>query len=158
MCTYGLEYWGSTLGWLKKWYLILLRLTLSIIRYVSRVKWSNPRNRVAPYPTPRRSSLWKENLHVALDYGRQLYLFHINSTIFLSPCINVDVSLLCAVVFWFSSCRAASTDIPDPLSPLLPIVHRLWQVFRATSRILTELLYVCSSWLSCFCSAICGDP
>ena len=30
-----------------------------------------------------------------------------------------------------SSCRAASTDIPDPLSPLLPIVHRLWQVFRA---------------------------
>ena len=35
-----------------------------------------------------------------------------------------------------SSCRAASTDIPDPLSPLLPIVHRLWQIFRATSRIL----------------------
>ena len=27
-----------------------------------------------------------------------------------------------------SSCHAASTDIPDPLSPLLPIVHRLWQV------------------------------
>ena len=25
-----------------------------------------------------------------------------------------------------SSCRAASTDIPDPLSPLLPIIHRLW--------------------------------
>ena len=23
-----------------------------------------------------------------------------------------------------SSCRAASTDIPDPLSPLLPITHR----------------------------------
>ena len=44
-------------------------------------------------------------------------------------------------LFWFrqpssSSCRAASTDILDPLSPLLPIVHRLWQVFRATSRIL----------------------
>ena len=57
-----------------------------------------------------------------------------------------------------SSCRAASTDIPDPLSPLLPIVHRLWQVFRAISRILTELLYVCSSWSSCFCSAICGGP
>ena len=36
-----------------------------------------------------------------------------------------------------SSCRAASTDIPDPLSPLFPIFHRLWQVFRATSRILT---------------------
>ena len=24
------------------------------------------------------------------------------------------------------SCRAASTDIPDPLSPPLPIVHRFW--------------------------------
>ena len=36
-----------------------------------------------------------------------------------------------------SSCRAATTDILDPLSPLLPVIHRLWQVFRATSRILT---------------------
>ena len=36
-----------------------------------------------------------------------------------------------------SSCHAASTDIPDPLSPLLPIVHRLLRVFRATSHILT---------------------
>ena len=36
-----------------------------------------------------------------------------------------------------SSYRAASKDIPDPLSPLYPIVHRLWQVFWATSRILT---------------------
>ncbi len=57
-----------------------------------------------------------------------------------------------------SSCRAASMDIPDPLSPLLPIIHRLWQVFKATSRILTELLYVYSSWSFCFCSAICGGP
>ena len=60
-------------------------------------------------------------------------------------------------VLW-SSCHAASTAIPDPLLPLLPIVHRLWQVFRTTSRILTELLYVCSSWSSCFCSAIYGGP
>ena len=36
-----------------------------------------------------------------------------------------------------SSCRATSTDIPDPLSPLLPIIHRFWQVFRVTFRILT---------------------
>ena len=57
-----------------------------------------------------------------------------------------------------SSCRAASTDIPDLLSPPRAIVHRLWQVFRATSRILTQLLYVCSSWSSCFCLAICGGP
>ena len=36
-----------------------------------------------------------------------------------------------------SSCHAASTDIPDPLSPLLPIIHRLLQVFRVTSCVLT---------------------
>ena len=57
-----------------------------------------------------------------------------------------------------SSCCTASTDIPDPLSPLLPIVHRFWQVFRATSRILNEQLYVCSRWSSCFSSAICWGP
>ena len=36
-----------------------------------------------------------------------------------------------------SSCRATSKDIHNPLSPLLPIGHRLWKVFWATSRILT---------------------
>ena len=36
-----------------------------------------------------------------------------------------------------SSYRAGSTDIPDPLSPLLPIVHRSRQVFRTTTCILT---------------------
>ena len=53
---------------------------------------------------------------------------------------------------------AAGTDISDPLSPLLPIVNRLRQVFRAISRILTELLYVYSTWSSRFCSAIWGGP
>ena len=33
---------------LKKWYLIPPCLTLSIIRYVSRVTWSNPGKAVAP--------------------------------------------------------------------------------------------------------------
>ena len=50
-------------------------LTLSIIRYVSRVKWSNPGKGVVPSSTPQCSSYWKESLLVALDYGCQLYLF-----------------------------------------------------------------------------------
>ena len=60
--------------------------------------------------------------------------------------------LLCFVLSFpsSSSCRATSTDIPDPLLPLLPIVHCSWQVLRATSRIFTELLYVASSWSPCF--------
>ena len=50
-----------------------------------------------------------------------------------------------------SPCDANSTDIPDTLSPPLPIVHGVRQVFGATSRIYTELLYVGSSWSLCLC-------
>ena len=50
-------------------------LTLSNIRYVSRVKWSNLGKGVVPSPTPRCSSCWKGSLLVALDYGRQQQLF-----------------------------------------------------------------------------------
>ena len=53
-----------------------------------------------------------------------------------------------------SSCRAISTDIPDPLSPLLPIVYCFQWIFRATSRIGTKLLYVGYNWLSCLFSAM----
>ena len=39
-----------------KWYLILPCLTLSNIKYASRVKWSHPGKEVVPSPTPRCSS------------------------------------------------------------------------------------------------------
>ena len=48
-------------------------LTLSNIRYVLRVKWSNPGKGLVPSPTPQCGSYWKGSLLVALDYGRQLY-------------------------------------------------------------------------------------
>ena len=54
-------------------------LTLSIIRYVSRVKWRNPGKGVVPSLTPRHSSYWKESLCVNLDYGCQLYLLIVQS-------------------------------------------------------------------------------
>ena len=44
----------------KKWYLMPPCLTLSIIRYGSRVKWSNPGKEVAPSPTPWCSKLSKK--------------------------------------------------------------------------------------------------
>ena len=59
---------------LKKWYLTTPYLTLSIIRYISRVKWSNPGKRVVSSLTPQCSSNWKRSLQVALDYSHQLYL------------------------------------------------------------------------------------
>ena len=58
---------------LKKWYLMPPCLTLSIIRYVSKVKWNNKGNGVAPSPTPWCRIYRKGNLQVTIDYGRQLY-------------------------------------------------------------------------------------
>ena len=52
-------------------------LTLSIIRYGSRVKWSNPGNGVAPSPTPWCSSYRKGSLRVILDYGLTLLYLYI---------------------------------------------------------------------------------
>ena len=43
----------------KKWYLMPPCLTLSNIRYGSKVKWSNPGKGVAPSPTPWCSKLSK---------------------------------------------------------------------------------------------------
>ena len=51
-----------------------LCLTLSIIRYGSRVKWSNPGKGVAPSPTSWCCNYQKGSLRVTLDYSRQLYL------------------------------------------------------------------------------------
>ena len=62
----------------KKWYLIPPYLTLSNIRYGSRVKWSNPGKGVAPSPTPWCSSYWKGSLWVALDNSGQLYFYLLN--------------------------------------------------------------------------------
>ena len=67
---------------LKKWYLMCPCLTLSIIRYGSRLKWSNPGKGVAPSLTCsyRKGSLW-----VTLDFDRQLY--------FLLICLKMDLAL-----------------------------------------------------------------
>ena len=47
-------------------------LTLSNIRYESRVKWSNPGKGVSSFSTPRCSSYLKGSLLFALGNGRQL--------------------------------------------------------------------------------------
>ena len=62
---------------LKKWYLMLPCITLSNIRYRSRVKWSNPGKGVAPSPTPWCSS-----------YGHQLHFY------LLLPCTKLYIKCL----------------------------------------------------------------
>ena len=60
---------GSIPGWLIP---KTQKMVLSNIRYDSRVKWSNPGKRLAPFPTPWCSSCWKGSLRVTYDYGSQL--------------------------------------------------------------------------------------
>ena len=83
------------------------------------------------------SSCWKD------IFIRNIYSFFGFFRVYLklpneSDAVFLDVN---KIVTWISSssssCRVGSTDIPDPLSPLFPIVHRLWQVFWATLHILT---------------------
>ena len=71
-------------------------LTLSNIRYVSKVKWSNPGKGVAPSPTTRCSGYWKKSLLVALDYGCQLYFTLPNGiyNIFEPACVVVYVIII----------------------------------------------------------------
>ena len=71
-----------------------------------------------------------------------------------------NISLVISLVkVWSSSLRRfISMDIPYPLSPPLPIVRCFRQVFRATSCIGTELLYVGSSWSFYFCSSMWRGP
>ena len=57
-----------------------------------------------------------------------------------------------------SSCRAINMDIPDPLSPPVPIVHYFRHVLGDTSYIGTVLLYAGSSWSSYRCSSMWRGP
>ena len=79
---------------LKKWYLMPPCLTLSIIRYGSRVKWSNPGKAVAPSPTPRCSSYRKGSLRVILDNSRELYILVIDEDILKRKKIIVSGKVL----------------------------------------------------------------
>ena len=73
------------------------------------------------------------SIHISLYMTIHIYFDHVYQSRF----VHIYIYIYIYTSSSSSSCRAPSTDIPDPLSPLLPIVHRLWQVFRAISRILT---------------------
>ena len=46
---------------------------------------------------------------------------------YISLMISYHTHTLTYIYIYIYSCRAASTDIPDPLSPLLPIILRFWR-------------------------------
>ena len=54
--------------------------------------------------------------------------------IYIYVCVFMGIYIyMDSCVYISSSCHAASTDIPNPLSLLLPIIHHLRQVFRVHS-------------------------
>ena len=57
-----------------------------------------------------------------------------------------------------SSCPAASTDPPDPLTPPISIVHCPQEVFKVISYTGAVLLYIGSSWSSYLCSSMWRGP
>ena len=60
---------------------------------------------------------------------------------------------------WISSLYCAiSAYLPGPLTPPLSIIHRFRLVFKATSCISTNFLYVDSSWSSYLCSSMWEGP
>ena len=104
---------------LKKWYLMLPCLTLSIIKVWIRAKWSNPGKRVAPSPTSWCSSYWKGSLQITLDYDRQLLLY-----VFI-----IIIILLIWEFFQQAFADVFSTGVSDAKFP---------QVFRTLLRILAD--------------------
>ena len=94
---------------LLKWYLIPPCLTLSNIRYVSKVKWNNPEKGIAPSPTLRCSSYWKGSLLVTLDYVRQLYFTSLNVKTVLFQAIRFSISTLFISIWLINKTLSGAT-------------------------------------------------
>ena len=137
--TNSLRNWGSITGRVisKTQKMVLDASLLNTQHYKVRIKgkWSNPGKGVASSTTT-----WP------------LGVLTIEKGAFGSP--STTVGQLTSS----SLCRSAITDLPDPLPPPVSIIHRSWQVFKATSCISTELLYIGSSWSSCICSSLWRGP
>ena len=120
---------------LKKWYLIPPFLTLSNIKCISRVKWSNPGKGVAPSPTPRRCSYWKGSLRVALDNGHQLYFYSLNVKQFylsLIMCYQSGLEWIWEQWQWRGTPHSQSSSLTEASNWLFCVISRtlVGEVFR----------------------------
>ena len=84
---------------LLKWYLIPPGLTLGNIKYVLRVKWSNPGKGVVSFPTPLCNSYWKGSLLV-VNFTYYLLYWGIIHHFYLLFYLN-DLHLICIMIWIF---------------------------------------------------------
>ena len=106
-----------------KWYLMPLWFTLSIIRYGSRVKWSNPVKGRASSPTPLCCSEWKGSFNVSLDYSSQLY--------FLLPLwVRVELGVMAMKEYYTLQISRNSLNMRFSLVPYSghPFLARRWLI------------------------------
>ena len=77
-------------------------------------------------PIPKQYRVY---LYVKKKFRKISFLLLKNNSMYL---LNVLCECVCVYIYIpsLSSCHAISMDIPDPLSPCLPIVHCSWQVLR----------------------------
>ena len=102
-------------------------LKLSITSYGSRVKGSNPANRIKLSPSSRCICYWKGSLGVALDY-----IYTIIIIIIMSRC-----------------------DFSDSLAQSVPIIHPYRQVFQTPSLdSIWRYFFVGRSNLACLCVGV----
>ena len=74
---------------LKKWYLIPLFLTLSIIRLILGIKWSSPGEEVASSPTTQSSSYWKGIFWLPLTMVGNFTFFYVYIKIYIHIYIHI---------------------------------------------------------------------
>ena len=79
----------------------------------------------------RLHTLTDTHIHTHAHAYTYMYIHihaHTYTYTYLGAIMHSHVGKICPYKYVYisssSSCRAGSTDIPDPLSPLLPIVHR----------------------------------
>ena len=106
----------------KRWYLMPPCLTISIIRWGSRVNWSTSRNGVAPSPTPWCSSYWKGSLWVILYNGLKLYL----SIVSTRPVFSKSSSHF-TIILEIVQSRLSTTGIT-----IIFMFHRIFSSFTMT--------------------------
>ena len=143
-------------------------LTLSIIRYRLRVKWSNSGNGVVPFPTPRCSSYWKGSLQFALDYSYQLYFYlyicyayswYISNfnyqllKLFFSLEITTTISKHKDINLWinkFSLCLCVTVTL-QKLHYKRFLLHQLKKLFELNLKSYLQLKNdLCLHWMSSF--------
>ena len=98
-------------------------LILSIIRYISRIKWSNTGKGVAPSPTPWCSNYRKGSLQVTFDYGRKIYLLFYSYNNHCLQYISQGFSIDNLIEYFCKNANENSSNCVRLCTPIYTWIH-----------------------------------